>query len=306
MNETIRKSTEIEDLCPVVLHVNYQDMLKNPSIKKGVRSPERYAYDYEIEFFTSSSGTTIVDGTEYKISKGDLVFRRPGQRCNSITPYSCWFLVLDLLGTTEKSIDNFQTTKFIKFQHNIKNHYIDSIPTFMKVENESDYMECFSNINMLARSNYDLDKLSLKIKVLELIYMICKDAQNKVSGYSFRQPETLNTTAIFNAIQYIKIHYAKKITLEELSQYVNLSPIYFHRLFKKITNNTPAIYIQQVRLDRAKHMLQRSSLTCSEISGACGFNSPSYFNHVFKKNFKVTPLEYRLKYTKTDHKINQN
>lgn len=300
MEKVTEKSIAIEDLHPNVLHVGYQNMLKNAFIKKGIRSPERYSYDYEIEFFTDSSGITIVDGIEYKISKGSLVFRRPGQRCNSVTPYSCWFLVLDLLGNAGKNIHNFQITRSLSFQEVLRNPCLDSIPAFIKVQNESNYINCFSTINILAHSKDEHDRLALRIKLLELIYMICEDAKNSLSKKFIKQTERESTSIIFSILQYINTHYSEKMTLEDLSRRANLSPIYFHRLFTKVTQNTPAMYIQQVRLDRAKYMLLHTNMACSEIANACGFNSPSYFNYVFRKHFKLTPNEYRLNNLNTE------
>jgi len=300
MKKVSEKHIAIEDLRPNVLYVGYQNMLKNAFVNKGIRSPERYSYDYEIEFFTDSSGITIVDGIEYKISKGSLVFRRPGQRCNSVTPYSCWFLVLDLLGNGGKNIDNFKATRSLSFQEVLRNPCLDSIPAFMKVENESNYINCFSNISILAHSKNEHDRLALRIKLLELIYMICEDAKNSLSKDLIKHTERESTSIIFSILQYINTHYSEKMALEDLSYRANLSPIYFHRLFVKVTQNTPAMYIQQVRLDRAKYMLLRTNMTCGEIANACGFNSPSYFNYVFRKQFKITPNEYRLSHLNTD------
>ena len=86
MEKLNEKIIAIEDLHPNVLHVGYQNMLKNAFIKKGIRSPERYSYDYEIEFFTDSSGITIVDGIEYKISKKSCLqaARSKMQQCYTI------------------------------------------------------------------------------------------------------------------------------------------------------------------------------------------------------------------------------
>ena len=291
-NSKIERTIAVEDLSPNVLHVGYTNMLKSTSFKKGVRSPERYSYDYEIEFFTDTGGITIVDGIEYSISKGSIVFRRPGQRCNSVSPYSCWFLVLDLLGNARKNMENFAATRFLSFQECIRNPYLDCIPSFIKVRNESHYIDCFSTINILAHSKTDQDRLALRIKLLELIYMLCEDARNLTVKHSIKD----STSIIFSILQYINMHYADKITLEDLSRHANLSPIYFHRLFLKTTQVTPAMYIQQVRLDRARYMLLHTCMTCSEIANTCGFNSPSYFSYVFKKQFLLTPNEYKASY----------
>ncbi len=295
MDKIICRTISLDKLHPCVLNVGHTGTTANlPSIhsRSYTRTPERFAYDYEIEFVTEDGGVIFIDGTEYNLLKGDLIFRRPGQRCNSIPPYSCWYLFLDLLGNSGKHLDNYTATKTLKFQEYILNPFLDKIPASMKISNRSRLTEIFTQINLLARSKSDLSVISLKINILELLYIIGREADklNTVQAGSGNNP------AVVDAIDYINKNYAGKITLGKISNTANYSPTYFHRLFKKTTGKTLADYLIQVRLDRVCYLLLHSNLTCAEIATACGLNSSSYLSYIFRKHISISPNEYRARY----------
>ena len=52
-------------------------------------------------------------------------------------------------------------------------------------------------------------------------------------------------------------------------------------------------YIQNIRLEKAKYLLQDTQLTISEVAYATGFSSPNYFSTSFKTKFKKSPKEFR-------------
>ena len=54
-------------------------------------------------------------------------------------------------------------------------------------------------------------------------------------------------------------------------------------------------FIMDVRLKRAAQLLKESDLTISEIANLTGFNNPKYFSICFKKQFELTPSEFKKK-----------
>lgn len=68
--------------------------------------------------------------------------------------------------------------------------------------------------------------------------------------------------------------------------------------FKKETGETIGKYIVKAKLQEAKLLLAYSDRPLSEISNFFFFSSQSYFQNLFKKEFGVTPLEYRRKHHK--------
>lgn len=96
------------------------------------------------------------------------------------------------------------------------------------------------------------------------------------------------------AIHYIRSHYTEKISLDELAVHCNVSKQQLIRYFHATFHCTPAAYITDYKISRAKELLfNQSHLTIKEISDELGFNNQHYFTKVFTKNTGETPSAYR-------------
>ena len=87
------------------------------------------------------------------------------------------------------------------------------------------------------------------------------------------------------------------ITRESVAHHFGLAPNHVSRLFRKEGFMRFNDYLNLVRVNRAKFMLQNYSMTLKEIAASCCYSDPAYFCRVFKKVCKVTPTEYRAKNT---------
>lgn len=108
-----------------------------------------------------------------------------------------------------------------------------------------------------------------------------------------RSMNTGPSIAIRKAISFILENYADRITLEDVARYACLSPNYLSQLFKQETGKSFLEYLTHCRVDAAKKLLVQSNLTISEIAFKLGYDMPSYFSEVFKKNQGLTPSQYR-------------
>lgn len=84
-----------------------------------------------------------------------------------------------------------------------------------------------------------------------------------------------------------------KFSVENLASDLNISRIQLYRKMKAIMGVNVSDYIQNIRLEKAKHLLIETQLTISEIGYATGFSSPNYFSTSFKAKFKKSPKEFR-------------
>ncbi len=93
---------------------------------------------------------------------------------------------------------------------------------------------------------------------------------------------------------YIDENLDADLSLENIAKIAHYSPFHFHRVFKAITNEPLSIYINRKRVEKAAGLLYRKKdLTITEIYLQCGFNSASSFTKSFKKNFELSPTEFR-------------
>ena len=102
-----------------------------------------------------------------------------------------------------------------------------------------------------------------------------------------------HTDAIQRGINYIKVHYAKKISLDDIAAAVSLSPAYFSTLFKQEMNITLTRFLNNYRAKRAAELLLNTRLPLIDIAHLTGFEDQSYFTKVFKKTYNQSPGKYR-------------
>ncbi|HEY0680211.1 MAG TPA: helix-turn-helix domain-containing protein [Chitinophagaceae bacterium] len=103
---------------------------------------------------------------------------------------------------------------------------------------------------------------------------------------------------VLNAQEYIEENYSEKLNVDELSEKFNLTRRTFERRFKKATRNTVAEYIQRVRVEAAKKLLEAGRKTVTEIMYEVGYGDLQTFRDVFKKITGMTPVDYMGKYNK--------
>lgn len=100
-------------------------------------------------------------------------------------------------------------------------------------------------------------------------------------------------TMIVTVIQYIDEHYAEDLSLEKLANVVYVTTGYLSRIFKEETGVGVVDWIHQVRVDRAKLLLDDPQWKTYEISEKVGYNDYKYFSHIFRKTTGMSPREYR-------------
>lgn len=93
--------------------------------------------------------------------------------------------------------------------------------------------------------------------------------------------------------EYVDVHYNETLTLDTLAQLSHGTPYHLHRTFKKIKGVTPADYVQQIRIGKAKALLTASHQTVAKIGEAVGLSNTPYFITLFKKKTGYTPEGYR-------------
>ena len=98
-----------------------------------------------------------------------------------------------------------------------------------------------------------------------------------------------------NAISYINENYRREITLEEISSIVNLSPSYFSKYFKKVTQVSFSEYLANLRLEKAIRDMLENNTSVSAAALRNGFANVKSFITQCKKVYKCTPAQYKKK-----------
>lgn len=97
----------------------------------------------------------------------------------------------------------------------------------------------------------------------------------------------------------IENNIAEEINIALLASELGLSPWHFQRLFKSIVGDSLGNYLRGRRLTKGAELLIESELDIIDIAAEVGFNSHEAFTRSFKKQFEITPKQYRKVQPKT-------
>ena len=94
-------------------------------------------------------------------------------------------------------------------------------------------------------------------------------------------------------IEIMQRRMRERVTIPEFARSVNLSPSRFTHLFKQQTGSSPRQYLRDFRLDRARLLLETTTLSIREVMDAVGLSDPSHFSRDFHAVYGVCPREWR-------------
>ena len=96
---------------------------------------------------------------------------------------------------------------------------------------------------------------------------------------------------------WLEDNYQEKISLDKLADLGKLGKKTLLRRFKKSTGETPQVYIQKLRIETAKRLLESRDLTFNEVTWKVGYNDVPSFHKAFKLETGLTPIDYRNRFS---------
>ena len=133
-----------------------------------------------------------------------------------------------------------------------------------------------------AYAPQDLKKAaSMLVKVAELL-----ESQDSVS---YDMPDSYG----LYAVKYLTSHFSEKISIDELASHIGISRGYLTQLVKDLTGLSPKQYLIRFRMEMAAKYLTEDNLPISQVAASCGYSDPLTFSKAFRKQYGVSPTEYR-------------
>ena len=102
------------------------------------------------------------------------------------------------------------------------------------------------------------------------------------------------------AVAYFNENYNTKISVEDYAKSLHISTNWFIRNFKQYMKISPAQYILSLRMVNAQSLSENTDYKIGEISEIVGYDNQLYFSRVFRKEYGVSPVQYRKKMVKND------
>jgi AraC-like DNA-binding protein len=248
----------------------------DPSYHKRQILEHRFIEYYEIEFIIESQGSMLIDGKNYKISKNDIVFRKPGQTTQGILPYDCYAIIFELKSKSEKYY---------------KNEIIDSIPVIFNTKFPDRYIPFFESVIKEYINPSTMADILFKINILQIIYLAYLEVSNPLKSGLLTNSGV--RSSIKNALDFIDSNWNKPFSIDELASYAKFSKNHFIKVFTSTIGITPNNYITDYRIQKSKEFLAMTNLSIVKIAMKCGYDNSPYFSYLFKKKTGNTPTEFR-------------
>lgn len=96
--------------------------------------------------------------------------------------------------------------------------------------------------------------------------------------------------------QWITEHPDGDLCVDSLAARARLSPRHFARAFQTETGMTPGKYVERIRIEHARRLLEDTSDGIAEVSRACGYGTPEAMRRAFVKTLGAAPAEYRRRF----------
>ncbi|MBE5782982.1 MAG: helix-turn-helix domain-containing protein [Clostridiales bacterium] len=98
------------------------------------------------------------------------------------------------------------------------------------------------------------------------------------------------------ALSYIEAHMEEALTVQDVAEHLGMGVSTFSRFFAKAAGSSFPAYVRSLRLSRAMAMLVESNKSVTDIAMECGFNTSSYLILCFRKQYRLTPAQFRSIY----------
>ncbi len=240
----------------------------------------------ELSFVTSGSVDYLIEGKEYTLKKGQVLISNPGiyhkELFNSNT--NCRELHL---GLTNVNIFNSCKKDFI----DIGDKNVLTLSTY-----KDEILKTCLDIVDEQKNHKQTSPFMLKSLVMKVLVLLHREINEEIPNlnsqeFSFKSRE--KKALVESITKYLNENYTEDISLYTLSKNMYLSPVYISKIFKELMGDSPINYLIQIRLIKAKNLLEDSKLSIKTIAKMVGYNDPYYFSKLYKKYYGISPNKAR-------------
>jgi AraC-like DNA-binding protein len=253
---------------------------------KRVGTYSSHSRSTEWVFGHTGRAELALDGQRYTIEKGELGIIQPTMKhLERIHHPNDSFHVIWFCAYTERQRITIHSSSYYggnRFQ----------LISGAVIEERADLCQFFSRTAEEATNKKKSWDSMIKSMVIHVLVEIIRHIEEKGFGYSTSQQ---HVSMVDLAKGYIHSHFAQHLTLDEISSAAFLSPNYFSSLFAQATGSTVFDYVNKVRLEEARRLLQETRLPVQEVAKQSGFQTASHFTRTFRQQTGLSPRDFRRK-----------
>ena len=231
---------------------------------------------YLLHFVTEGKGVLKGPCGTLEIPAGGLFFIRPGELCCYVadeeTPWEYYWVGFN--GT-----EAHRMLGLTPFGEQVQ---------LIFPENPDRIRRCLKRIYD-ARGNSP----AAEARMLGGLYLFLGALMEEPGSGSVRQ--TTARQYVDKAARYISHNFSRDITIEDIADFVGISPSHLYRVFSQELGIPPTRFLTSYRINEACALLRGSGMSVSEVAASAGFRDPLYFSRVFKKIKGISPTAYERK-----------
>ena len=277
-----KKPIKIEELNPTFLY-----------FWKGTKTTDAAkadSHDYaKLIFVLSGQGKYRIEHKIYTVSEGDLIVINPGVLHQS--------LVSNPENPTTEAIVGFTDIQFAGFLLNEVPLPEDGAVIHTQGELRQKLFKIFTSMdaeNVVRRTGR---YYMLKAYLMQALLLLVREQTEAIAvstGCSFKSAN--KKYVVEQMIEYFEDHYAEKISLDQIADNTYLSTVYISKIFKAETGDTPIRYLINIRLEKAKELLENGwEGSIQEVAMEVGYDDAYHFSKLFKKRYGVSPSKVMRK-----------
>lgn len=133
----------------------------------------------------------------------------------------------------------------------------------------------------------------LKTRDLRELKIACKEQLEQIISYIAEVREIEINCLSAKVKKYIMENFHRDISMDDAAKETNLSYHYFSKFFKDSMGKSFVEYLTELRIDKSRELLRKTSDSIKEICYKIGYSDPNYYCKIFKKVTGMTPTEYR-------------
>lgn len=271
-----KQNIKIEEFNPTFLY-----FWKGTKLTDGVK-PEYHDFA-EMIFILSGQGKYRIADTVFRVSEGDIIIINPG-----VTHQS---LVSNIENPTTEAVVGFTDIQFEGFAVNEVPLPAEGAVTHTQGELRQKLFKIFTSMdaeNVVRRTGRYYMLKSYLMQVLLLLVREQTEPIEVSTGYSFKSAG--KKYVVEKVIDYFEDHYAEKISLDQIADNTYLSSVYVSKIFKAETGDTPIRYLINIRLEKARELLENGwEGSIQELALQVGYDDAYHFSKLFKKRYGMSP-----------------
>lgn len=139
---------------------------------------------------------------------------------------------------------------------------------------------------------------ALALSVARRLVMFLKRPGGQAQFSAYLIPETGTTARLTGLLEWLPGNIANDLSLEVMAERAGMTPRTFSRVFTRDLGMTPARYVERVRVEAARALLQDEALAIGQVAELCGFRHPETLRRAFQRHLSVSPQEYAERFAR--------